>query len=101
MLIPAVHNLRLDAKQAAAQLIGRVIVATVILSITMILPLILFPELVVRIFVPYLSPRVGSMAASFMPWLVWYGLLLNLVFVLAAAFNAQRHLSSLHSVIRL
>ncbi|MBS0162702.1 MAG: polysaccharide biosynthesis C-terminal domain-containing protein [Nitrospira sp.] len=92
VLIPAVHNLRLDArKQAAAQLIGRVIVATVILSITMILPLILFPELVVRIFVPYLSPRVGSMAASFMPWLAWYGLLLNLVFVLAAAFNAQRH----------
>ncbi len=92
MLIPSVHNLQRDAREeAAAWFIGRVIVATIFLSLTMILPLILFPEFVVRMFAPSLSSRVGSLAASFTPWLAGYGLLLNLVFVLAAAFNAQRH----------
>lgn len=92
MLIPAVHNLQAEeGKERVARFVGRVIVATIVLSAIVILPLILAPELVISLFAPSLSGRVVSMAASFAPWLALYALLLNLVFVLSAVFNAQRH----------
>ncbi len=92
MLIPAVHQLQAEGgKERVAGFVGRVIIAAGILSLFVSLPLILSPELVISVFAPSLSGRVVSMAASFAPWLAIYALLLNLVFVLSAAFNTQRH----------
>ena len=92
MLIPAVHKLEAEGdKERAARFVGKVIVVSGLLSLCVGLPLLLFPELVIRLFAPSLSARVASAAASYAPWLAIYALLLNLVFVLSAAFNAQRH----------
>jgi putative peptidoglycan lipid II flippase len=92
MLIPAVHKLQAGpGKKRAAWFVGKVIVTTGLLSVLVTLPLMLFPEGVVRVFAPVLSERVVSMTTSFAPWLAVYALLLNLVFVLSAAFNAQGH----------
>jgi len=92
MLIPAVHQLQVRAgNERAVGFVGRVIVVAGLLSLFVSLPLILFPEPVISVFAPSLPGRVVSKAASFAPWLALYALLLNLVFVLSAAFNARRH----------
>lgn len=94
MLIPVLHDLQAEVgKENAASFVGKVIVATLGLSAIALAPLILVPESIIRVLAPSLSWRAINMAASFAPWLALYALLLNLVFVLSAAFNTQGHFS--------
>ncbi|MBA5862246.1 MAG: hypothetical protein GDA65_06015 [Nitrospira sp. CR1.1] len=94
MLIPVVHTLHAkEGEERAARFVGKIIVATLVISAFAMVPLIVAPESIIRMLAPSLSRRVVSLATSFVPWLALYALLLNLVFVLSAAFNTHGHFS--------
>lgn len=90
MLIPVLHDIQAEAgNDNAANFVGKVITATLALSAIALVPLILAPESIIRVLAPSLSWRVTNMAATYAPWLAFYALLLNLIFVLSAAFNTH------------
>lgn len=91
-IIPGYHQKVVECgHEAGTRFLGATCLSSLVWSLLLLIPVWFVPEILVELAAPSLPDSTARLAVDLMGWLALYVLLLNMVYVLSAAFHALNH----------